>query len=69
MTVSKRFKVLVTLEKPVEFWNVFKHETLEVSREWIGEKPWSRNGFVSGETLANIKESCTPKVTRMLKVI
>ena len=41
MTVSNQFKVLNTLEDPVELWDIFKHETLEAANLCIGECPRS----------------------------
>ena len=49
VTVSNRFGVLDTLEDPEELWDIFKRETLE--------RPRSRSGFTSVETLESIEES------------
>ena len=57
MTVSNRFNVLGTLEDPEELWDAFKRETLKAAEECIGERPRSRGGFVSRETLENREES------------
>ena len=57
VTVSNRFEVLDTLEDPVELWDTFKRETLEAARGCIGERPRSRGGFASAETLDSIEES------------
>lgn len=59
VTVSDWFNVLSTLEDCVEMWKTFKHGALEATREWIGECPKPGGDFVSGETLASIKESHT----------
>ena len=57
MTVSNRFGVFDTLEDHEELWDTFKRETLEAAKECIGERPRSRSGFTSVETLKNIEES------------
>ena len=57
VAVSNRFNVLGSLEDPVELWDTFKRETLEAAKEYIGERPRSRSGFASEETLENIEES------------
>ncbi len=57
MAVSNRIEVLGALEDPVELWDTFKRETLKAAKECIGERPRSRGGFVSAETLENIEES------------
>lgn len=57
VAVSNRFNVLSSLEDPVELWDTFKRETLEAAKECIGERPRSRSGFASEETLENIEES------------
>ena len=57
MTVSNRFGELDTLEDPEELWDTFKRETLEAAKECIGERPRSRSGFTSVETLESTEES------------
>ena len=57
VTVSNQFEVLGTLEDPVELWDTFKRETLNAAKRCIGERPRSRGGFVSAETLENIEKS------------
>ncbi|KAG0724675.1 tRNA dimethylallyltransferase [Chionoecetes opilio] len=57
VAVSNRFDVLGALEDPVELWDTFKRETLQAAKECIGERPRSRRGFVSTETLEKIEES------------
>ena len=57
MTVSNQFGVLDTLEDPEELWETFKRETLEAAKECIGERPRSRSGFTSVETLESIEGS------------
>ena len=57
MAVSNRFGVLDTLEDPEEMWNTFKRETLKVTEECVGERPRSRSGVASEDTLRNIEES------------
>ena len=57
VTVSNRFSVLDALEDPVELWDTFKRESLEAAKECIGERPRSRSGFVSRETMENIEKS------------
>ncbi|KAG0720366.1 hypothetical protein GWK47_048649 [Chionoecetes opilio] len=42
---------------PVELWDSFKLETAKAAKECIGERPRSRRGFVSTETLEKIEES------------
>ncbi|KAG0728634.1 Protein LIAT1 [Chionoecetes opilio] len=56
-SVSNRFDVLGALGDPVELWDTFKRETLQAAKECIGERPRSRRGFVSTETLEKIEES------------
>ncbi|KAG0713018.1 X-linked retinitis pigmentosa GTPase regulator-interacting protein 1 [Chionoecetes opilio] len=55
--VSNQFDVLGALGDPVELWDTFKRETLQAAKECIGERPRSRRGFVSTETLEKIEES------------
>ncbi|KAG0721937.1 hypothetical protein GWK47_045438 [Chionoecetes opilio] len=55
--VSNRFDVLGALGDPLELWDTFKRETLQAAKECIGERPRSRRGFVSMETLEKIEES------------
>ena len=55
VTVSNRFGVLDTLEDPEELWDTFKRETLEAAKECIGERPRSRSGSTSVETLESIE--------------
>ncbi|KAG0710017.1 hypothetical protein GWK47_023656 [Chionoecetes opilio] len=57
VAVSNRFDVLGALGDPVELWDTFKRETLQAAKECIGERPRSRRGFVSTETLEKIEES------------
>ena len=57
VAVSNRFGVLDTLEDPEEMWNTFKRETLKVTEECVGERPRSRSGVASEDTLRNIEES------------
>ena len=57
VTVSNRFGAFDILEYPEELWDTFKHDTLEGAKECIGERPRSRNGFTSVETLESIEES------------
>ncbi|KAG0720355.1 Protein lin-10 [Chionoecetes opilio] len=57
VAVSNRFDVLGALEDPVKLWDIFKRETLQAANECIGERPRSRRGFVSTETLEKIEES------------
>ncbi|KAG0712637.1 Adapter molecule Crk [Chionoecetes opilio] len=57
VAVSNRFDVLCALGDPVELWDTFKRETLQGAKECIGERPRSRRGFVSTETLEKIEES------------
>ena len=57
MTVSTWFEALNTLKEPEELWDTFKSETFEAASEWIGERPRSRSGFTSIETLESIEES------------
>ncbi|KAG0727072.1 hypothetical protein GWK47_035398 [Chionoecetes opilio] len=54
VAVSNRFDVLGALGDPVELWDTFKRETLQAVKECIGERPRSRRGFVSTETLEKI---------------
>ena len=61
VTVSNRFEALDTLEDPEELWETFKCETLEAASECIGERPRSRSGFTSVETLECIEESCAAR--------
>ncbi len=55
VTVSNRFNVLGTLGDTVELWDTFNRETLEAAKECTGERPRSRCGFASEETLENIE--------------
>ncbi|KAG0716589.1 DNA repair protein RAD50 [Chionoecetes opilio] len=58
VAVSNQFDVLSALGDPVELWDTFKRETLQAAKECIGERPRSRRGFVSTETLEkNLGES------------
>ena len=57
VTVSNRFGVLGALEDPEELWDTFKRETLKAAEECIGERPRSRSGVASEETLTTIEES------------
>ena len=57
VAVSNRFEALGTLEDPVEMWDTFKRETLKAAEECVGERPRSRSGFASGETLDSIEKS------------
>ncbi|KAG0714738.1 hypothetical protein GWK47_013555 [Chionoecetes opilio] len=57
VAVSNRFDVLGALGDPVDLWDTLKRETLQAAKECIGERPRSRRGFVSTETLEKIKES------------
>ena len=57
MTVSNRFEAFDTHEDPEELWDTFKRETLEAAKECIGERPRSRSGFTSVETLESIEEN------------
>ena len=57
VAVSNRFGVLDTLEDPEEMWDAFKRETLKATEECVGERPRSRSGVASEETLRNIEES------------
>ncbi len=54
MTVSNRFEVLDTLEDPEEYG---KRETLKATEECFGERPRSRSGVASKETMRAIEES------------
>ena len=56
MAVSNRFEVLGALEDPVELWDTFKRETLEATKGNIVERPRSRGGVASAETLENIEK-------------
>ena len=56
MTVYNRFGVLNTLEDLEHLWDTFKRETLEATKECIEERPRSRSGFTSVETLESIEE-------------
>ncbi|KAG0721870.1 Ankyrin repeat and SOCS box protein 3 [Chionoecetes opilio] len=62
VAVSNRFDVLGALGDPVELWDTFKRETLQAAKECIGERPRSRRGFVSTETLEKIEESRTARL-------
>ncbi|KAG0720830.1 Organic cation transporter protein [Chionoecetes opilio] len=62
VAVSNRFDVLGALEDPEELWDTFKRETLQTAKECIGERPRSRHGFVSTETLEKIEESRAVKL-------
>ncbi|KAG0729261.1 Retrovirus-related Pol polyprotein from type-2 retrotransposable element R2DM [Chionoecetes opilio] len=62
VAVSNRFDVLGALGNPVELWVTFKRETLQAAKECIGERPRSRRGFVSTETLEKIEESCAARL-------
>ena len=57
VAVSNRFEVLDTLEDPEELWDTFKRETLKATEECVGERPRSRSGVASEETLRTIEES------------
>ncbi|KAG0723422.1 Transposon TX1 uncharacterized protein [Chionoecetes opilio] len=57
VAVSNRFDVLGAFGDPVELWDTFKRETQQAAKECIGERPRSRRGFVSTETLEKIEES------------
>ena len=57
VAVSNRFEVLGALEDPGELWDAFKRETLKATEECVGERPRSRSGVASGETLEAIEES------------
>ena len=57
VTVSNRFGVLDTLEDPEELWDSFKRETLKATEECVGQRPRSRSGVASEETLQAIEES------------
>ena len=57
VAVSNRFEVLGTLEDPGELWDTFKCETLKAAKDCIGERPRSRSGVASRETLETIEES------------
>ncbi|KAG0728951.1 hypothetical protein GWK47_031366 [Chionoecetes opilio] len=58
--VSNRFDVLGALGDPVELWYTFKRETLQAAKECIGERPRSRRGFVSTETLEKSRRVALP---------
>ena len=51
MTVFNRFGALDTLEEPEELQDTFKREAFEADKKCIGERPRSRSGFTSVETL------------------
>ena len=57
VTVSNRFRALDILEDPVDLLDTFKCETLEAGKECIGERPRSRSGFDSVETLDSIEKN------------
>ncbi|KAG0723374.1 Craniofacial development protein 2 [Chionoecetes opilio] len=57
VAVSNQFDVLGALGDPVELWDTFKRETLQAAKDCIGERPRSRRGFVSTETLEKIEKS------------
>ncbi|KAG0724360.1 hypothetical protein GWK47_005185 [Chionoecetes opilio] len=57
VAVSNRFNVIGALGDPIELWDTFKRETFQAAKEYIGERPRSRRGFVSTETPENIEES------------
>merc|ERR1711980_73031 len=57
VAVSNRFEVLGTLGDSEELWDAFKRGTLEAAKECIGERPRSRSGVASRETLETIQES------------
>ena len=63
VAVSNRFEVLGSLEDPVELWDTFKRETLQAAKDCIGERPRSRSGFASEETLECIEESRTARLS------
>ena len=54
VTVSNWFEVLDALEDQVEFWDTFKHKTLEAAKECIGEP----------ETLDSTEKSCAARLAR-----
>ena len=60
--VSNQFGALDTLEDSEELWDAFKRETLEAAKECIRERPRSRSGFTSVETLESIEESRTARL-------
>ena len=62
MAVSNRFEVLGGLDGAVEMWDTFKRETLQAAKDCIGDRPRSRGGFASGETLQCIEESRTARL-------
>ena len=62
VTVSNQFEVLDALEDPVELWDIFKRETLEVVTGCVGRCPRSRGGFASAETLDSIEKSCAARL-------
>ena len=62
ISVSNRFEVLDTLEDPVDLWATFKRETLQAAKDCIGERPRSRSGVASEETLECIEESRTARL-------
>ena len=49
--------MLDTLEDLEELWDTFKRETLKATEECVGERPRSRSGVASEETLRTIEES------------
>ena len=61
--ISNRFRALDTVEDHEELWDTFKRETLEAAKECIGERPGSRSGFTSVETLESIEESRTGRLS------
>ena len=56
VTVSNWFEALDALEDPVELWDTFKHETLEIARRCVGGRPRSQDGFASAEGLESIEK-------------
>lgn len=62
--VSNQFNVFITLEDPVKLQETFKRATVDAAKEFTGESPWSRSGFVTKETLVIIKVSRTSRLAR-----
>ena len=62
MACSNRFEVLGRMDDAVEMWDTFRDEALEAAKDCIGERPRSRSGFASGETLESIEESRTARL-------
>ena len=62
VAVSNRFEVLGTLGDSEELWDAFKRGTLEAAKECIGERPRSRGGVASRETLETTEESCAARL-------